>query len=178
MIGIHILEIKKSQDEVISSICKMSFKSISFCHTLSELNLNTLRICLTSMITLLITKFYISDIIICWGINGMNISIRNIFVNRGINTFDVKDRHFGIFLMLKGTEWVTPSQICCCLWWLHGKNNYKSCEDLVISWQWLIMTSSIQASYYWGFVWMMVILTHWGLVTPFGDIDLGQHWLR
>ena len=22
------------------------------------------------------------------------------------------------------------------------------------------------------------ILTHWGLVTPFGDIDLGQHWLR
>ena len=23
-----------------------------------------------------------------------------------------------------------------------------------------------------------VNLTHWGLVTPFGDIDLGQHWLR
>ena len=22
------------------------------------------------------------------------------------------------------------------------------------------------------------ILTHWGLVMPFGDIDLGQHWLR
>ena len=22
------------------------------------------------------------------------------------------------------------------------------------------------------------VLTHWGLVTPFGDIDLGQHWLR
>ena len=21
-------------------------------------------------------------------------------------------------------------------------------------------------------------LTHWGLVTPFGSIDLGQHWLR
>ena len=21
-------------------------------------------------------------------------------------------------------------------------------------------------------------LTHWGIVTPFGDIDLGQHWLR
>ena len=21
-------------------------------------------------------------------------------------------------------------------------------------------------------------LTHWGLVTPYGDIDLGQHWLR
>ena len=21
-------------------------------------------------------------------------------------------------------------------------------------------------------------LTHWGLVTPFGDMDLGQHWLR
>ena len=21
-------------------------------------------------------------------------------------------------------------------------------------------------------------LTHWGLVMPFGDIDLGQHWLR
>ena len=21
------------------------------------------------------------------------------------------------------------------------------------------------------------VLTHWGLVTPFGDIDLGQHWL-
>ena len=21
-------------------------------------------------------------------------------------------------------------------------------------------------------------LTDWGLVTPFGDIDLGQHWLR
>ena len=21
-------------------------------------------------------------------------------------------------------------------------------------------------------------LTHWGLMTPFGDIDLGQHWLR
>ena len=24
----------------------------------------------------------------------------------------------------------------------------------------------------------MVRLTYWGLVTPFGDIDLGQHWLR
>ena len=22
------------------------------------------------------------------------------------------------------------------------------------------------------------LLTHWGLVTPFGVIDLGQHWLR
>ena len=22
------------------------------------------------------------------------------------------------------------------------------------------------------------ILTHYGLVTPYGDIDLGQHWLR
>ena len=22
------------------------------------------------------------------------------------------------------------------------------------------------------------VLTHWGLVKPFGDIDLGQHWLR
>ena len=22
-----------------------------------------------------------------------------------------------------------------------------------------------------------LFLTHWGLVTPFGDIDLGQHWL-
>ena len=22
------------------------------------------------------------------------------------------------------------------------------------------------------------ILTHWGQVTQFGDIDLGQHWLR
>ena len=21
-------------------------------------------------------------------------------------------------------------------------------------------------------------LIHWGLVTPYGDIDLGQHWLR
>ena len=21
-------------------------------------------------------------------------------------------------------------------------------------------------------------LTHWGIVTPYGDIDLGQHWLR
>ena len=21
-------------------------------------------------------------------------------------------------------------------------------------------------------------LTHWGLVTPYGDSDLGQHWLR
>ena len=23
-----------------------------------------------------------------------------------------------------------------------------------------------------------IILTHWGLVMPFGDIYLGQHWLR
>ena len=22
------------------------------------------------------------------------------------------------------------------------------------------------------------ILTHWGLVTPYGDRELGQHWLR
>ena len=22
------------------------------------------------------------------------------------------------------------------------------------------------------------MLTHWGLVTPYGDVDLGQHWLR
>ena len=21
-------------------------------------------------------------------------------------------------------------------------------------------------------------LTHWGLMTPYGNIDLGQHWLR
>ena len=26
--------------------------------------------------------------------------------------------------------------------------------------------------------WFKFHLTHWGLVTPFGDIDLGQHWLR
>ena len=27
--------------------------------------------------------------------------------------------------------------------------------------------------------WMMMwLLTHWGLVTPYGDIDLGQHRLR
>ena len=24
----------------------------------------------------------------------------------------------------------------------------------------------------------LTVLTHWGLVTPYGDIDLGQHWLR
>ena len=24
----------------------------------------------------------------------------------------------------------------------------------------------------------MIMLTHWGLVTQFGNIDLGQHWLR
>ena len=22
------------------------------------------------------------------------------------------------------------------------------------------------------------VLTHWGLVMPFGDLDLGQHWFR
>ena len=22
------------------------------------------------------------------------------------------------------------------------------------------------------------LLTYWGLVTPYGDVDLGQHWLR
>ena len=22
------------------------------------------------------------------------------------------------------------------------------------------------------------VLTHWGLVTPYGDMDLGQHWLK
>ena len=26
--------------------------------------------------------------------------------------------------------------------------------------------------------WGSLILTHWGLVMPYGDIDLGQHWLR
>ena len=25
---------------------------------------------------------------------------------------------------------------------------------------------------------LQLILTHWGLVTPFGDIELGHHWLR
>ena len=24
----------------------------------------------------------------------------------------------------------------------------------------------------------LIELTHWGLVTPFGDTDLGQYWLR
>ena len=25
---------------------------------------------------------------------------------------------------------------------------------------------------------LYMLLTHWGLVTSYGDIDLGQHWLR
>ena len=28
-----------------------------------------------------------------------------------------------------------------------------------------------------GILYHVKALTHWGLVTPFGDIDLGQHWL-
>ena len=24
----------------------------------------------------------------------------------------------------------------------------------------------------------LTMLTHWGLVTPYGDLDLGQRWLR
>ena len=28
------------------------------------------------------------------------------------------------------------------------------------------------------YIYIYSVLTHWGLVTPFGDIDLGQHWLR
>ena len=31
---------------------------------------------------------------------------------------------------------------------------------------------------WWSFCSGRYELTHWGLVTPFGDIDLGQHWLR
>ena len=27
-------------------------------------------------------------------------------------------------------------------------------------------------------IWTVVKLINWGLVTPFGNIDLGQHWLR
>ena len=26
--------------------------------------------------------------------------------------------------------------------------------------------------------WLGPLLTHWGLMTPYGDIDLGQHWPR
>ena len=28
-----------------------------------------------------------------------------------------------------------------------------------------------------GFLWFM-ILTHCGLETPYGDMEMGQHWLR
>ena len=30
----------------------------------------------------------------------------------------------------------------------------------------------------WRIMKVGVSLTHWGLVTPYGDRDLGQHWLR
>ena len=26
--------------------------------------------------------------------------------------------------------------------------------------------------------WIYIVLTHWGLVMPYGDWELGQHWLR
>ena len=37
----------------------------------------------------------------------------------------------------------------------------------------VVVDYKLCAEYVWG-----ETLTHWGLVTSFGDIDLGQHWLR
>ena len=36
----------------------------------------------------------------------------------------------------------------------------------------------LPAPFYWWQFYTTPYLTHWGLVTPFGDIDLGQHWLK
>ena len=36
----------------------------------------------------------------------------------------------------------------------------------------------LSADYMIWFSWKLCMLTHCGLVMPYGDIGLGQHWLR
>ena len=85
-----------------------------------------------------------------------------------------------------------------------GHTQCKTCSEHV--WWWCNVHCHIWANYCWssdvipnvnivkgkarastsGFICSSVFimghflpnLTHWGLVTPFGDLDLGQHWLR
>ena len=38
--------------------------------------------------------------------------------------------------------------------------------------------NSCQGVNFIRWAWSSLILTHWGLVTPHDDIELGQHWLR
>ena len=42
----------------------------------------------------------------------------------------------------------------------------------------IIWARMIQTECGWNKDTHCAALTHWGLVTPIGDIDLGQHWLR
>ena len=47
-----------------------------------------------------------------------------------------------------------------------------------------LLMHGARSSWYWPNMWGIIFpslrnsLTHWGLVTPYGDRDLGQHWLR
>ena len=74
---------------------------------------------------------------------------------------------------------------------------WKSCQGLVNTWELLLFTFNPSCSshvYIWELYFVITVpadglapstgtvlntkLTHWGLVTPFGEIDLGHHWLR
>ena len=61
------------------------------------------------------------------------------------------------------------------------------CYPGTVPWSWVSATPHKTWCWYLQFIWglgtqiwnlWVMILTHCGLVTPYGDRDLGQHWLR
>ena len=61
----------------------------------------------------------------------------------------------------QSSGWILAQVMACCL------------QHQAITW------TSLDFSLVWSCgIYLRVVLTHWGLVTPFGDIDLGQHWFR
>ena len=58
-------------------------------------------------------------------------------------------------------------------WALSNKLQWKSNQNTSFS-----LKKSCRLQRCRPFSFGLNVLTHWGLVTPFGDIDLGQHWIR
>ena len=69
-----------------------------------------------------------------------------------------------------------PAQVVCTnLWsviWVTGTfQNVLKCHLTLNNKIWLVRWLNLQAKF-------CTCLTHWSLVMPYGDIELGQHWFR
>ena len=63
------------------------------------------------------------------------------------------------------------NEVACVSWVAPGHQSYPGSQQPILG-------SETMACYMLYVHKAAVWLTHCGLVTPYGDVDLGQHWLR